>query len=240
MSYLLIWDIDGTLVNSRSAGRKAMNSAFYDLYGIENAFEKVRMAGMLDTNILIDVYRANSMLEPDGTFTGHRTDSTIFSNEKERFFSVYCKILEEELQKLNTSIAASGIQELFQTLGREASFFHALGTGNIEKGARLKLAVDNLNGFFPVGGFGDIAAERWEMVQKAIQNAQHYYRREFLPVNTYVIGDTPIDIECGKKLGCKTIGVATGPFSVQQLTDCHADYVFKDFSDTGAFLSIFV
>lgn len=224
MDFLLIWDIDGTLIQSGGVGKRAMDRAFLDLHGIREAFKNINMAGMLDPVILDMAYEAYGISGRNPTL----------------FYDKYTGYLEEELKRLDASIAAPGIVKLLQALEAKGGFYNALGTGNIEKGARLKLSPDKLNRFFPVGGFGDEGKERWQVIKSAIVKSRECYGIDFDPDNMYIIGDTPKDIECGKKLNARTIGVATGSHSTGRLLECQADYVFGDLTDLDAFLGIFI
>jgi len=223
MGFLLIWDIDGTLIQGRGMGRRAMDRAFLDLYGIPGGFNGINMAGGLDSLILCDALSCHGIENRNHT----------------EFFNKYCEHLRDEVQKLNDSVASPGVIALLELLNKNGGFCNALGTGNIEKGARIKLEIDGLNRFFPTGGFGDEPMERWQVIEKAIFNSTVYFGTGFESENIYIIGDTPKDIECGKRLSVKTIGTATGPYTMQQLADCGADFVFSDLSDVHAFLEIF-
>ncbi|MCX8130768.1 MAG: HAD hydrolase-like protein [Clostridia bacterium] len=220
---LLIWDIDGTLIQGRGIGRIAMDKAFFELYGIDSGFKGIEMAGRLDAAIVGDAFKLHGISDSDQNI----------------FFSTYCRHLEYEVARLPGTIAAPGIIRLLELLLNEKNFFSILGTGNIEKGARIKLEKEKMNRFFPTGGFGGSRLERWQIIQEAIHNAQDYFDMEYIPENIYVIGDTPKDIECGKKLDIKSIAVATGMYSVQELQAYEPSYVFEDFTDTESFLKIF-
>jgi len=223
MRYLLIWDIDGTLIRTKGTGKNAMSAAFLELYGIENAFREINMAGMLDSVIMKKTYQAHNIANADVS----------------KFYDRYCEILKDEIDKLQYSIACPGVKALLEKLENEGSFCNVLGTGNIERGARIKLLPDDLNRFFPTGGFGDEEIERWQVIEKAVANARNHFNRSFENSDIFIIGDTPRDIECGKKLNTKTVGVATGPHSTDELSSCGADFVFENLMDTRAFLEIF-
>jgi len=220
---LLVWDIDGTLINAGGLGRRAMDMAFFDLYGIPEGFREINMAGMLDAVLLDQAYRLHGVCGRDPA----------------EFFNRYAKILAGEVRKLNRPVAAPGIPALLKRLENCPGFHHVLGTGNIEAAARLKLSLDRLNGYFPTGGFGSELAERWQVIRTAIERARQHFGRSFHPSGIYIIGDTPRDIQCGKILGVKTVGVATGSYTCEQLAGCGADFVFTDLSDHEAFLRIF-
>jgi len=237
MQYLLIWDIDGTLIRLTGMGRKALNAAFYEIYGINNAFDNVDMAGALDLPLLKRVFEYYGINESYPSPA--QSHSCLLSKEAMEFFDMYSRILGSYAGQIKTSITAPGIQELLKELNQHSNFYNALGTGNIERGARIKLSIDNLNGFFPTGAFGDEAIERTQLIEKAIAKSRKTFDIDFERNNIYVIGDTPIDIECGKKAGVKTIGVATGSYSAEQLLKCRANYVFNDLSDINSFMKIF-
>jgi len=222
MKNLLIWDIDGTLIQGRGIGRRAMDKAFLSLYGIEEGFKDISMAGRLDAVILNDAFNAHSI-------TGRNT---------KKYFDIYCSYLKEEIDKLTSPIFAPGILLLLEELNKRDDTLCVLGTGNIENAARIKLAFHDMNKYFPTGGFGNTEAERWEIIDEARINASKLCNTVFKPENTYVIGDTPKDIECGKILNIKTVGVATGPYSPEQLQESGADYVFKDFTRYENFIDI--
>ncbi|QXM05528.1 HAD family hydrolase [Crassaminicella indica] len=220
---LIVWDIDGTLINSKGCGRAAMEKAFYQLFGLEKAFKEVNMAGRLDAMIVNDAFDKNNIINRD----------------IDLFFDIYCKVLEEMLIDKDYIKILPGVKAILEHNSQEYNIFHALGTGNIEKGARIKLKPHNLNKYFKVGAFGDEAIERWEMVHKAIQRAQAFngiiYNRE----NIYVIGDTKLDIECAKILGIKSIAVATGAHSAELLREYAPDYLLESLEDKNKFLGIF-
>jgi phosphoglycolate phosphatase len=223
MDYLLIWDIDGTLIKVCGAGRRAMDRTFFELYGVNEGFKDIDMAGRLDPVILEDAFMLHSLKGKDSS----------------QFFDRYCDKLKDEMDKLEYPISLPGIPKLLEFLDSNSSFYNVLGTGNIESGARIKLSMEDMNRFFPVGGFSDRETERWQVIEKAVVNAFNCFNLEFDSSNIYVIGDTPHDIECGKKLDAKTIGVATGAFSSRQLKSCGADFVFENFIDIDAFLKVF-
>jgi len=222
MNKLMIWDIDGTLIQNAQLGKTAWNKTFFELYGIKDGFENISMAGKLDTAIIKEAYDVHHLI----------------GKNKDAFFDLYCSNLAEDVKNRNSLWAAPGILSLLKTLRTITCFYNSLGTGNIERGARIKLSRDNINEYFAVGGFGDFERERWELIENAITNSSKHFGIEFSKSDIFVIGDTPKDIECGKKLGVKSIGVATGQFSVEQLRDCAADFVFQNLLDNEKFIEV--
>ncbi|MGI6776657.1 MAG: HAD family hydrolase [Acetivibrionales bacterium] len=223
MNYLLVWDIDGTLIKITGVGIKAMERAFCELYNVENAFSGVDMAGYLDAIIL------------KNAFSHHRLCRDNINELCEK----YTEILALELKKSEVPLACPGIVKLLETISRKKNMYNIIGTGNMEKSARIKLSAANLDRFFPIGGFSDGEEERWQLIERAISNARLYFGIDFNNENIFIIGDTPRDIECGIKLQVKTIGVATGSYTSERLKQHGADYVFESLENIEAFLEVF-
>lgn len=219
---LLIWDIDGTLIDCKGLGRRAMDKAFLNLYKKEQGFRNVSMAGRLDFQIVKKAFEINKVL-----------DNNIIG-----FFDKYEEVLKEELRINNSSRILPGINEILEGTSQDKNLYHVLGTGNCEKGARLKLSHLGLDKYFQTGGFGDEDVERWEIIEKAINKAKDFYHIDFQKKNIYVIGDTPLDIECGEILGVKSVAVATGGYSFDDLKNCNPDYIFHSFETFRDFLTI--
>lgn len=222
-STLLIWDIDGTLINPKRSGRMALDKAFHKVYGIENAFDGIRMSGRLDGVIVRDAFCKHNISEGD-----------IYS-----FYDIYCKTLKEITLNENPIQLLPGVKDILDACNTSNDYYHVLGTGNMERGARIKLESKGLNKYFLTGGFGDENQQRWEIISKAIKEAELAFKVKFNKNNIYVVGDTPHDIESGKILGIKTIAVATGSHSFKELIEHEADHTLKSLEDTSNFLKIF-
>ena len=115
----------------------------------------------------------------------------------------------------------------------------ALLTGNLrEGGAKLKLDYLGIWSYFEFGAFADDSSDRNELGPVALRRAKEKLGIDFSPQDVFIIGDTPHDIACGKAIGANTIGVATGTFLPEDLAACGATHVFRDLSDTKAFLQV--
>lgn len=221
MKKLILWDIDGTLIRTNRAGIIALVRAFVQLHGREPDMTKVEVAGRTDRWII------RRMLEEHGI---EPTPESIHA------------ILEGYLQLLHAEISTRegrvlpGIIELLETLHRRDDVVQALLTGNVERGARIKLEHYRVWHYFEFGAFGDDSALRNDLGPHALRRARERHAVDFAADRTFVIGDTPHDIECGKVIGARTIGVATGMFSVAELAAHAPTAVFADFADTAAFL----
>lgn len=222
MNKLLIWDIDGTLIDSKGSGRRAMDKTFQNLYKVENGFDKISMSGRLDWQIVMDALKKHKVEDEDVA----------------SFLCEYGKTLMEELKCNNCARIFPGVKEILDITANNTDVYHALGTGNCEKGAILKLAHLKLDTYFEIGGFGDEDLERWQVIDRVILKAKDYYDVDFKKENIYVIGDTSLDIECGKKNGVKTIAVATGSCSYEELLQYSPSYIFQSFERCSDFLSV--
>lgn len=216
---LLIFDIDGTLITT-SAGRRAFDVALAEVYGIERGTEGLQMAGWTDPAIFARACEK------------HGLDPEAFPAWKLSFLSHLASELRRDAGRI-----LPGVFELLSTCLMEPGFLLTLGTGNVEEGARLKLAPHDLNRFFPDGGFGGDGTTRDEVIATAIRRASRRLGGEFSAM--VVVGDTPLDIACGKANGCHTIGLATGHFGADILRRSGADVVLQDLSDWKKVVQIF-
>jgi phosphoglycolate phosphatase len=225
---LILFDIDGTLLLSGRAGLRAMTRAFADTFGITNAFEGQSFGGRTDSYLVSTALRANGM--PDTP------------EQHERFRQIYIPLLAEEIEHPGTGHKGlmPGARELLEALGDHDHLHLALLTGNYREAAEVKLQHFELWEFFEWGAFSDDAADRNALVPIARRRAETYDVPGDAIERVIVIGDTPHDIECARVAGAKSIAVATGGFSVEQLREAGADEVLKDLSDTKAVVSLLV
>ena len=203
-----------------------MSRAFDEVFAIANAFEGIPMAGRTDAWILNDALAAHG-IPPD-------------SSELQRFRDVYVRHLAIELEKPGVARKGlmPGVRELLDALAQRDDLYLALLTGNYEDGARLKLEYFDLWKYFPCGAFGDDAPHRNVLVPKALARVEACEGLGFAAAHAVVIGDTPLDVGCAQHAGARSLAVATGSHSVEQLREAGADDVLKDLSDTGEVVRI--
>ncbi len=148
--------------------------------------------------------------------------------------------LAEEIQLPGKGVkdVMPGIRELLDALQRRDDVALGLLTGNFIEGARIKLEYFDLWKYFPCGAFGGDSADRNDLVPVAIRRAREAGCADVEPPRVIVVGDTPNDVECARVVGATPVAVATGLYSVDQLRETGADIVFKDLSDTAAFLKL--
>lgn len=213
--YLILWDIDGTLMHCGSDGTKALNRTFSALYGLEDAFSRVGIGRAMDSAILSRLM----------------SEFQIENQELARIRSTYVAFLEEILAASTTKKVLPGIQQLLDYTHNSKNGYHGLLTSNLRAGAEAKLRSVGLDNYFDVGGFGDDLGEKWDAARKGIAEAESHYQRRFPKEQTYLIGDSAYDIQCAKELGIHSIGVATGWMDKETLSSYEPDYLYDDLSD---------
>ena len=225
---LLIFDIDGTLTHLDGATRRAFDAAYMKVFGIHAMSDSLKLHGRTDPIIFSELHQLSGL-------------SGSVEDNFERFREVYLEELPLSLARTPNAKVLPGIPKLLEALAaRRDTAALALGTGNMEAGARVKIGFFGLNHYFPVGGFGDVHLHRLDILRDAVRAASTYYRTEFAPRDTWVIGDTIHDVEGGKLAGLRTMGVATGgAFTAEDLRSSCADVVLDDLSDTPTVLSAF-
>jgi len=224
--YIILFDIDGTLVLTGGAGVRAMNRACGDLVSGVDAMAGVTFAGRTDWSILDDILRNH----------GHTLDEVLLDELRRR----YVAHLEEEIQLPGRGVkdVMPGIRELLEVLRTRDEVSVGLLTGNFVEGARIKLEYFDLWKYFPWGAFGGDSASRNDLVPVALARAREHGVNDVAPANVLVVGDTPNDVECALVAGATPVAVATGSYSTDQLRAAGATIVFDDFRDTAGFLAL--
>lgn len=220
-SKLVLFDIDGTLLTSGGAGEGALSLAAKEQFGVEDSLEGIEIAGRTDSGIARQIF-ARHGVEPTPENVG-------------AFFDRYLRHLERQLP-MRPGTLLNGVVELLQALRDRTEVSIALLTGNLSRGAQLKLEHYGVWEFFEFGAFADDHHDRNALGPFAQRRALERHGVEFAPQETYVIGDTPHDIDCGRAFGARTLAIATGRYSVEELEAHGPDQVFSDLSDIAAVL----
>ena len=214
MRKLVLYDIDGTLITAGGAGTRSLNRAFQRLFGVEEAFKSVPMAGKTDPQIMREGMKLHGLDHLDGNV--------------DKMIEKYLYFLKEEIENPMRHIMP-GIQESLDLFGNKGMTIGLL-TGNLEKGAKIKLSPFGIFDYFNSGAFGSDHEDRDELLPIAIEK----YKKQglnFLPKDCYVIGDTPRDVQCAKVHGAHCIALATGPYFIDDLRNTEADIVFESLED---------
>ena len=224
---LILFDIDGTLLLTDGAGRSALRSALLQIFGVSGPCDVYDFHGKTDPQIVFDLMSAGG-LERDE-----------IERRLPELWPVYVSALERELevrQQGDSVTLLPGVGELLEVLESRADVLLGLLTGNIEQGARLKLAAAGVTTKFQVGGFGSDSPVRMEIARIAAARAESAgYQAGRTAV--VVVGDTPVDVACGRELSGRAVAVATGRHGPEELADAGADAVFEDFRNTADVVS---
>ena len=224
---LVLFDIDGTILRSNGAGRRAMITALREIFGGTGP-EDHSYDGKTDPQIVREVMRIE----------GHR--DTHIDERMDALMTLYLIHLERELVAAKT-IVYPGIRELLDALEARDDTVLGLLTGNLREGAHAKLRAAGIDpGRFRIGAFGSDHEHRPELPAVARQRAQAELGIDLDGEHLVIIGDTPADIECGRALGVRAIGVATGSYSVEELRRHAPHAVFETLADTARVVSAIV
>ncbi len=216
---LILFDIDGTLMDSGRAGTRALDRSFSDLFGLTDAFEGIEMAGKTDVQIIRECLRYHGLSDGDGLV--------------EEVVQRYAELLAEEIENPRRKVMA-GVVELLDSLEAEGVPLGLL-TGNIERGAWIKLAALGLDRYFPAGAFGSDHEDRDRLLPVAVERFSRLGVK-VSPGKCVVIGDTPRDVRCARVHGAASIGVATGSYSAEDLLEAGADLVLASLEEREACL----
>jgi phosphoglycolate phosphatase-like HAD superfamily hydrolase len=219
MQWLVLFDIDWTLIYSRGCGRAATKLALPEVFGTLGAVDEVNFAGKTDWQILLEC------LQPVG-FTMEQVAEKI---------EIYNETVSRHLAAIIAQYpvrACEGTVELVQTLSANPEVLVGLVTGNMPGLVPIKLGYTGFDpADFKIGAFGCDGWERPMLPPLALERAKAYSGVDFPAEHTVIIGDTPGDVACATSIKAKTIAVATGPYTVEQLSACQPDYVFRNLSD---------
>lgn len=219
---LVLFDIDGTILLTAGAGRRAITAALASHVDINDAFERVRFDGKTDPQIVAELLDA----------TGHAGagDAAFIQGLCGR----YLALLEEELrQPRSLTTVMPGIPELLDALEQQPEVVLGLLTGNMREGAGLKLAAAAIEpARFRIGAYGSDSSHRPDLPAIAARRAIPHFGREPRGREVVIIGDTPADVTCGRGIEARAIGVATGAYPLSSLEEAGAHAAFVDLRDT--------
>ena len=219
---LVLWDVDGTLVDAARLGRDAFFEAFERVTGAPPE-ELVPFAGRTDLEI------AHDMLAAAGV--DHAEELL------DRFEEALVEAMAARVAELGRrGRALPGARASLERLQREDGVVQSLLTGNVERNALLKLATFELAGYvdFAAGAYGSDHRVRGELVAIARHRAARLHGIDLEPRDVVLVGDTPLDVAAARAGGARAVGVATGPYDRDALAESGADAVLGDLRDTDA------
>jgi phosphoglycolate phosphatase len=213
----ILFDIDGTLLNTGGAGAASWRLAFDELYGIPADIGEFTDSGMTDPDV------------------GRKTFEGLLNRKPER--KEFARLLERRLHYLHETVAESkhyevlsGVEELLPKLIDEG-YLLGLVTGNVEAAAHIKLHRARLNRFFSFGGYGSDSADRTELTKIALARAALVYGEPVSAAQALVVGDTPHDVEAAHAAGLACVGVGSHNFTAEQLRAAGADWAIASLTE---------
>ena len=226
MRRLVLWDIDGTLVQAGEVGRDIFTEAFQAVLGRDPdqvTATALVMAGRTDPEIALEFLAAHEIAEGERHLPA-------FSEALVAALAAKAALIRERGRAL------PGAREVLAALSRTEGVVQSLLTGNVQPNALLKLASFELDGYldFEVGGFGSDHHHRPSLVEVARAKAERKYGTAFAGPATVLVGDTPLDVAAGRAGGARVVAVATGPYRADELEPTGADAVLEDLRDTEA------
>lgn len=225
MIQLVLFDIDSTIMNTGGAGRRAMERAFGELYGIRNAFDGIVPDGNTDPLIFREILklRLGKIVDEDSAVAA--------------ITERYLHYLGDEMPKSEDARLMPGVRDVLQRLAATTEMPCGLLTGNLEAGARTKLSHFDLNRFFAFGAFSSDDELRSNLVPIAVARAEASTGRSIgVGPQVAVVGDSPLDVACALAHSATAVGVATGRYGVEELSRSGAHLTFESLAETEGVL----
>jgi len=226
--YAVLFDIDGTLLQTGGAGRLAFAEAFSEEFDLDDLTGKIPFAGRSDRAIAEDLMRLGGI--------------EVSPKNWDRFLSSYLQQLLGTLSSTAGEVLP-GITDLLDSLSRMDHVAVGLLTGNVRQGAQAKLAYYGLANWFAFGGFGDEHTDRNEIATSAVRAANEYIVEskngsQFDLNGVMVIGDTKNDVQCAQSIGAVAVAVATGNDSLKELSSSKPDFAYPDLTEPRDLLAM--
>lgn len=214
--HVCLFDIDGTLLLSGGAGKAAMERALAVEFAVDARSDGIPFSGRTDRAIARDLFRLHGVADTPRNW--------------QQFVAAYLRELPDCLAS-HPGRVLPGVAELLTQLRAREDVAVGLLTGNLQEGARLKLTHYGLWDHFAFGGFGDVHEDRDHVARDALAAVRQGLGRE--PAVIWVIGDTPLDVRCGRSIGACVVAVATGWHSAADLLREQPDLLLRDLSDVA-------
>lgn len=213
---ICLFDIDGTLISTGGAGRAALEEALLGEFHIEHTIDRMLLSGRTDRAIIHDLFRMHGIADT--------------LENRQRLAEGYLRHLPGCLERAAGKILP-GVAELLHRLSGRGETILGLLTGNTRQGARVKLGFFGLDGYFPLGGYGDDHHDRDEVARAALVEIRRLHGEKVPLGRVWVIGDTPLDIRCARCIGARSVAVATGWHDMEELASHRPDLLVETLSD---------
>jgi phosphoglycolate phosphatase-like HAD superfamily hydrolase len=222
---LFLFDVDGTLLTAQGAGREAFAQALTAVYGTTGPVEQYDFRGKTDPQIVYDLMTSAGLTR------------LAISTQLTAFFDAYVTVLGTLVDTIGRVRVMPGVPEVVRRLGAREDAIVGLLTGNIERGARVKLQPTGLLPHFRLGAYGSDAIDRRRLPAVACDRARALAGGEVSFDRVTIIGDTPLDVDCARACGARAVAVATGQYGHAELAACTPDLLFNDFGNIDDVLS---
>jgi phosphoglycolate phosphatase-like HAD superfamily hydrolase len=214
---LILFDIDGTLIDTGGAGARSWAWAFERLFDKQIDIAEHSTAGMTDPAIARVTFTDALGRPPSG-------------EELTSLMAGYQAVLPDYVASSSAYRVLPGVRELLERLTR-AGIALGLTTGGLEAAAHAKLGRGLLNRYFPIGGYGSDSEDRVALTRVAIERGRRLLGSEPDPGEVFVVGDTPLDVAAAKGAGAVSVGVASGRYGVDELRAAEPDHVLASLAD---------
>lgn len=224
---ILLFDIDGTLLDPAGEGSVCLRRALEDVYGQAGPIDSYDMSGKTDWQIVTDLMRMDGMGEE------------VVEAGREAAFSAYARHVAAAAPLFKMALLP-GVRSLLAELLQDDRFIMGLLTGNVREAVPHKLRAVGIDPtWFSFGAFGSEHLDRNKLPALALHRLSQILGQAVLPEEALIIGDTPRDIACARYGGLKVLCVATGRYDQDALSEHDPDYLLSDLQDTAAVLEIF-
>jgi phosphoglycolate phosphatase-like HAD superfamily hydrolase len=213
---VVLFDVDGTLIDTGGSGTRSWRAAFEKLYGVPADIGEFSTAGQTDPQVALATFRGALGRDPA-------------PDELGRLYAQYLMYLAQDIWTSERYRVLPGAEQILARLA-DAGVLIGLVSGALEGAARTKLMPANLNRFLIFGAYGSDSPDRAELTRLAIEKASRLHG-QLSPDEAYVVGDTPLDIDAANAAGAESVGVASGSYSVDQLESAGADHVLGSLED---------
>ncbi len=221
---LVLFDIDGTLLTVNSINRRILMDALRQVYGTEGSAGTHNFAGKMDSVIIYEVLQNTGLSD------------AVIAEKFDKAKKTYIEMFRMHARHTDI-ILMEGIRELLDKLSASSELMLGLLTGNFEGSGRHKLLLPDINHYFSFGAFADDAASRNELPQVAVDKAYQLTGKKFSEQNIIIIGDTEHDIACAKVVNAKSIAVATGTYSSEELKKHNPHILYENLTATDIVIS---
>lgn len=223
---VLLFDIDGTLIDPSREGAICLGRALEDVYGLTGPIDQYDMAGKTDWRIITDLMGMAGL------------DPKAIEASLPAAFAAYARHVEIAAPNLKMRLLP-GVIDLINQLVHHPGFILGLVTGNVREAAPWKLQAAGLDpALFTFGAFGSEHIDRNQLPALALYRLEQQLGSSVPPESALVIGDTPHDITCARHAGVQVLCVATGTYTRQALANHGPDFLLDDLVDTQAVMDV--